>query len=74
MKHLEKEMATHILYSCLENPMDRETCQGYSPWGHKESDTTVWLTNTQYETLQQFTAYVKPVNKCYPHYFLYFAI
>ena len=29
---------SHILvhYSCLENSMDR----GYSPWGHKESDTT----------------------------------
>ena len=25
-----------LQYSCLENPMDR----GYSPWGHKESDTT----------------------------------
>ena len=24
-------------YSCLENPLDRG---GYSPWGHKESDTT----------------------------------
>ena len=26
-----------LQYSCLENPMDR-------PWGHKESDTTEWLT------------------------------
>ena len=25
-------------YSCLEHPMDRETCGGYSPWGRKESD------------------------------------
>ena len=25
-----------LLYSCLENPMER----GYSPQGHKESDTT----------------------------------
>ena len=24
---------------CLKNPMDREAW-GYSPWGHKESDTT----------------------------------
>ena len=27
-------------YSCLENLMDRGAWQGYSPWGHKELDTT----------------------------------
>ena len=27
-----------LQYSCLGNPMD-----GYSPWGHKESDMTEWL-------------------------------
>ena len=26
-------------YSCLGNPIDRGAV-GYSPWGHKESDTT----------------------------------
>ena len=31
-------------YSCLENPMDGEAWRpGYSPWGHKESDMTEWL-------------------------------
>ena len=29
-----------LQYSCLENPMDRGTWLGYSPWGRKESDTT----------------------------------
>ena len=31
-----------LQYSCLENPMDRGACPlaGYSPCGHKESDTT----------------------------------
>ena len=29
-----------LQYSCLENSMDRETWQGYGPWGHKEPDTT----------------------------------
>ena len=29
-----------LQYSCLENPMDRGAWRGYSPWGHKESDTT----------------------------------
>ena len=28
-----------LRYSCLENSMDRNLV-GYSPWGHKESDTT----------------------------------
>ena len=30
-----------LQYSCLENQMDRGAWRvGYSPWGHKESDTT----------------------------------
>ena len=33
-----------LQYSCLENPMDRETWRAtYSPWGHKELDTTEQL-------------------------------
>ena len=27
-------------YSCLENPHGQKSLAGYSPWGHKESDTT----------------------------------
>ena len=29
-----------LQYYCLENPMDRGDCVGYSPWGRKESDMT----------------------------------
>ena len=29
-----------LQYSCLENSMGTGAWQGYSPWGHKESDTT----------------------------------
>ena len=29
-----------LQYSCLENPMEGRSLVGYSPWGHKESDTT----------------------------------
>ena len=29
--------------SCLENPHGQRSLVGYSPWGHKESDTTEWL-------------------------------
>ena len=28
-----------LVCSCLENPMERSLV-GYSPWGHRESDTT----------------------------------
>ena len=27
-------------YSCMANSMDRRRLEGYSPWGHKELDTT----------------------------------
>ena len=29
-----------LQYSCLENPHGHRILVGYSPWGHKESDTT----------------------------------
>ena len=36
-----------LWYSCLENSMDREALEGYSPWDRKEPDTakqlTLWL-------------------------------
>ena len=40
---LEKEMATHSVFLPGEFHEQRRLV-GYSPWGHKESDTTVWLT------------------------------
>ena len=27
-------------YACLENPHGQRSLAAYSPWGHKESDTT----------------------------------
>ena len=39
-----------LQYSCLENPMDR----GYSPWGHKEMDTTEQLTLSDIINKKQF--------------------
>ena len=29
-----------LQYSCLENPMDKKSLAGYSPWSHKKSDAT----------------------------------
>ena len=48
---LEKGMA--IQYSCLDNSMDRGAWGGgcYSPWGHKESDTTERLSTTQHSSI-----------------------
>ena len=31
-----------LQYSCLENPHGQRSLVGYSPGGHKESDTTEW--------------------------------
>ena len=30
-----------LQYSCLENPHGHRSLTGYSPWGHRESGTTV---------------------------------
>ena len=35
-----EENGNPLLYSCLENPHGQRNLAGYSPWGHKESDTT----------------------------------
>ena len=29
-----------LQYSCMENPHGQRSLAGYSPWGHKELDTT----------------------------------
>ena len=43
-----------LQYPCLENLMDKEPGRLYSPWGHKELDTTERLTQTHtYSTSQQ---------------------
>ena len=34
------EHGNPLQYSCLENPHGQRNLAGYSPWGHKESDTT----------------------------------
>ena len=44
---LEEGVATH---SCLENPYGKRSQAGYSPWGHKESDTTEQL-STAHSTI-----------------------
>ena len=36
---LDKENGNTLQYSCLENPRGQRSLAGYSPRGHKESDT-----------------------------------
>ena len=43
---LEKGMATHSSILAWRIPWTEEPNRLYSPWGHKESDTTEWLTQT----------------------------
>ena len=50
---LEKEMTTHssILAEIIPRTEEQKNLAGYSPWGHKESDTTEQLnthTHTHY--------------------------
>ena len=37
---LERRMATHSEYSCLENPKNRGAWRTILQWGHKELNTT----------------------------------
>ena len=39
----EREHGNPVQYSCLENSHGQRSLAGYSPWGHKESDITEWL-------------------------------
>ena len=37
---LEGRHGNPLQYSCLENPQGQRSLEGYSPWSHKEMDTT----------------------------------
>ena len=37
-----------LQYSCLENPHGQRSLVDYSPWGHKESEETEWLSTAQH--------------------------
>ena len=36
-----------LQHSCLEDPHGQRSLEGYSPWGHKESDGTEQLSTAQ---------------------------
>ena len=41
-----------LQYSCLENLQGQRSLVGYSPWGHKESDTTERLSMHAHRKLE----------------------
>ena len=51
---LEEDMATHSSILACRIPMGRGPCQAISPWGHKKSDTTEWLSTFIYIWKQFF--------------------
>ena len=48
--HLEEGMATHSIILAWRIPKQRHLV-GCSPWGHKELDTTEWLSTAQYKII-----------------------
>ena len=45
-----------LQYSSVENPHGQRGLVGYSPWGHKESDTTKQLTTLLAQTVKNLPA------------------
>ena len=44
-----------LQYSCLKNPHEQKSLVGCSPWGHKESDMTEWLSTAQFSWVQSLS-------------------
>ena len=56
-----------LQYSCLENSHGQRNLVGYSPWGHKEFDTTERLST---HTCQNLALNRAGSNKCFVLFFL----
>ena len=66
---LKKGMATYS--SILAGEFyEQRSLVGYRPWGHKESDTTEWLTHSL-EILARILAWILASPICSPHQELY---
>ena len=53
-------------YSCLQNSHGQKSLAGYSPWGHKESDTTERPSTAQHTHIihtQKFSTYFHVFSK-----------
>ena len=48
-----------LQYSCLEYPCGQRNLVGCSPWGHKESDTTEWLSTVWHSIVASYNPIIK---------------
>ena len=56
---LEEGMATHSSILAWRIPMDRErSLAGYSLWGHKEPDTTEWVSTAQHKHIPNSCGFI----------------
>ena len=55
-----------LQYSCLENPHGQRSLVGYSPWGHKESDTIELLSTAQYIIYLNVENYLRKYKNVFP--------
>ena len=62
---LQEELATHSSILAWEIPWTEELA-GSSPWGHKESDTTWWLSTFIYTAMADDPIIWKTVNNFKP--------
>ena len=70
---LEKGMATHSIILAWRIPWTEEP-GGYSPWGHKELDTTECLTLSLFHSLLENKLHIFRIHRegsfsCWPFYF-----
>ena len=54
--------------SWLENPHGQRSLVGHSPWGHKESDTTEWLSTAQYTIILELWSFTCICLFCFLHH------
>ena len=60
-----------LSYSCLENPHVQRSLAWGSPWGHKEGNTTEWLSTGQHRCFYKLKIFHWGQNIIYRHNFLF---
>ena len=68
-RYLGEGNGNPLHYCCLVNSMERGAWGGYSPWSHKESDTTDHTTAIHILMTQQFSTLLN-IPENFPHRFL----
>ena len=66
---LEEENGNPLQYSYLKNSMEERNLVGYSPWGHKESDT-IEHTHSIHCVIRQFNGEAESVGYTHTHTYL----